>query len=259
MKIDNDFAYIINMFNPSEYPKAVTDALAIEAEAEALLARAESGEPADLTALRTPKDVAKVHAAAVTQTIGREVSLDVARKILEVARGMVGDAWFSAVPAIGQVLAARFDAAAAILVAEMTAYGNTRHLAITGAREHWNPSTAALRDALATLNALRKARATIAFLEVIEVDKTCTIAFEEDSRTLWFPTSLTHTTFHSAKAGESADDYYIFAATTPGVRIEWQTKRQQQEQPAPARIAKDRAEMAAQFAARDALVSARRR
>lgn len=258
MRIDNDFAYIINMFDPSEYPKAVTDALAIEAEAEAVLARVGSGEPVDLTALQTPKDVAKVHAAAVTQTIGRDVSLEVARKILDITHGMVGDAWFNATPAIGQVLAARFDAAAATLVAEMTAFGNTRHLALAAAREHWNPSTAALREALVTLNALRQARGTLALLDGIEVDKTYSIPFENDSRTLWFPSTMAHTTFRRAKNGESSDDYYIFAATTPGVLIKWQTKRQQQEQPSPAMVTKSKAETAAQYAAQAALVAAQK-
>lgn len=247
--MNNEIARIIALsgIEPADYPSAVTTALAFQAETTALLERVKATPPVDLASAVTVKDVAKVHAAAVAYDREHEIAARHADKLVTIAAVRVDDAWRQSMSALAVTIGRSFDGAAKALLAELAALDPTADPA-TLALEHWNPDRAALREALATLNALHQVRDLMA--QIGGIRPIYSNEYEHDSRTLWFESGHAHARFRQRLHGVSADDYYLVATTTPGVRIGWQTQPQQNEQPAPAIVTKRDAALAAAIAQR---------
>ena len=100
----------------------------------------------------------------------------------------------------------------------------------------------------AALNALHTVRDLIAAINGIQ--RIYSNEYEHDSRTLSFESAQAHALLRQRLHGKSTDDYYLIAATTPGVAIGWQTSTQQLEQPAPASVTERDAGLAAAVAQR---------
>jgi len=248
--MNNDLTRIIGLsgIDPKDYPPAVVDAQAFQAEALALVDKLKAIPPVDLESAATPKDVTKVHAAAVAYEREHEIALRHAETLALIAARRVDDAWRASLSGVAVTLGQKFDTAADNLHAALAPYP-TLPAATTAAGEHWNPATADLREALATLNALHECRNILARIWVVQ-GFTVSSTYESDSRTLWFENLAAQARFHARSANKSRDDFYLIAAFTAGVRIEWQTPSQQQEQPAAVAVAKSSAGLATAIRAR---------
>lgn len=252
--MNHDLARIIALARiaPKDYPPAVMDARAFEAAALELVEKLKATPPVDLESAATPKDIATVHAAAVAYDQAHEIATRHAATLARIAASRVETAWRNSLPALMVTMAATFDTAADALRTALAPYP-TLAAATTAAAEHWNPETADLRAALATLNNLRQARDLMANSGGVQ-NALVSAPYELNSRTLWFDNVGIHTRFHS-KAANRREDYYLIASFIDGIRIKWQTPAEQLEQPAAVAVAKHNATIAATIADRTAALA----
>lgn len=238
--MNTDLTQIAAHIPADQRPKLVTEALALQEAADALLETTLNATPVDLTSAQTPKDVPAVHAAALAFERDHEASVEIARRLAKIAAERVDSAWFNSSVEIDARLAKEFDVAADALLAALATLPEGAAPA-TFAGEHWNLAARPLRDALATLNHLHHLRDAAAATWGIGQDM-FSVPYELDSRTLYFDSAKAHQAFRVAANRAGRDGYYLAAAATPGVRIVWQTSAQQAEQPLVARTAAHRAE-----------------
>ena len=79
---------IIAAIDPSDYPPVLRDALAFQAATAALVTATADEKAVNLSTAITPKDVAKVHLAAVAFDLGHDLRIQHANTLARIAVAM---------------------------------------------------------------------------------------------------------------------------------------------------------------------------
>ena len=254
---------IIAAIPESDYPRPLRDALAFKAATTALVATTADEKPVSLSTAITPKDVAKVHLAAVAFDLGHDLRIQHANTLARLAVERLEAAQQTAASGAEARFVIEFDAAAGRLYEVLAKLGGVDPEAVDAGGWSFDPQYAELREVLADVARLgnlrddyvfRSGGGQITFTPVSSV-------YERHSRTAILADSnaaayIERRTASFGGRGAGAR-YWLTCVAAPGVRLCWQTSAAQASQPAPAAIAKSRADMADQVAAREAAFAAR--
>jgi hypothetical protein len=229
-------------------PESVQEAEAFATAAADLLATVSARTAPDLTTA-TPDTLARLHKAAVTYTATHAAELEHAQTLASIAASRIKDAWSVAVHALTEGFAADFDATAQALAAESARLGNPDPEAV--ADQHWNPDYAELRALSGHLDMLRQVRDAYANLSA-QSASVVSHDYEQQSRLLDLPDNATVSHLISRLGRQrSGVRYWLTVTRLEGVTVKWQTRAQQEAQPAPARVSRQHAQLhAAQLVTR---------
>ena len=240
---------IIAALPESDYPPLLLEALAFQTAADAQVAAANDEQPVSLSTAVTPKDVAKVVAAAVTFDLGHDLRIRHANTLARIATERTGMAQQRTATLAESSFAEKFNDAAKVLTDLIAKRGKVDPAVVDHGGWPFDPQYAELREALADVARLSDLRDDFAFLggggQLTNVP--VSNVYEKHSRTKVLADVDTSQALEqvAAKYGWNSAGYWIAAAQLVGVTIRWQTGTQQHEQPAPAAIARERALMQA--------------
>jgi len=254
---------IIANIPEADYPQVLTDALAFKAATAVLVTATADEKPVDLTTATTPRNVARVLDAAVAFDLGHDLRIQHANTLARLAVERLEAAQQTAASGAEARFVIEFDAAAGRLYEVLAKLGGVDPEVADSPGWMWDPRWTDLRAVLADLERLGKLRddftfrsgnAQITFTPVSSV-------YERHSRTAILADSnaaayIERRTASFGGRGAGAR-YWLTCVAAPGVRLCWQTSAAQASQPAPAAIAKSRADMADRVAAREAAFAAR--
>jgi len=247
----------------ANYPPVLRDALAFKAATAAQVAAVYDEQPVSLSAAVAPKDVAKTLDAAVAFDLGHDLRIQHANTLARIAAERLESAQQTAASGHEAKFVIEFDAAATRLYEVVAKLGGVDPEAVDAGGWSFDPQYAELREVLADVARLgnlrddyvfRSGGGQITFTPVSSV-------YERHSRTAILADSnaaayIERRTASFGGRGAGAR-YWLTCVAAPGVRLCWQTSAAQASQPAPAAIAKSRADMADQVAAREAAFAAR--
>jgi hypothetical protein len=231
---------IIAQIAEVDYPPVLRDALAFKAATAALVAAATDEKPIDLNTATTPKDVAKVLAAAVAFDLGHDLRIQHANALAKIAVERLESAQQTAASGHEAKFVIEFDAAATRLYELLAKLGGVDPEVADSGGWPFNPQWADLRAVLADLERLgilrddyvyRSGGGQLAFTP-------CSIPYERHSRTAYLADAAASYYLEKRTKGYDTHSagYWLMAAAAPGVRICWQSATQQNAQPAPALI-----------------------
>jgi hypothetical protein len=215
----------------ADYPKAVKDAQAFKAAADTLAENIAQSQPVNIATATTPAEIPKVHAAAVAHDLEHALKIKHAADLVSIANDRHEAAWRAAVPTFEASFAARFDAAASDLYAEIKALGGNVD-GETVESEPWNEKHNGLRDVFVTLSGLASIRDEYALLHGVN-NSLVSNQYEQTSRTAHLASTAIEQELRYRAGQTQGINYWIIAAQMPGVQIKWQTAEQQNQQPAP--------------------------
>jgi hypothetical protein len=245
---------IIDNLSESDYPPELRDALVFQAAAEALVSAANDEKPVSLSTAITPKDVAKVVAAAVAFDLGHDLRIRHANTLARIAVERTGYAEQRAATLAEPWFAEQFNAAAKVLLDVIGKHGGVDPAAVEHGGWPFDPAWAGVRAALADVEKFSNLRDDFVFMSGggSVVNPPVSNVYEKHSRCAILPDVNAAQLLEQAsgKHGWHGAQYWLITAQTPGVRLAWQTSSQQHAQPVPALIARERAAMQATFEAR---------
>jgi hypothetical protein len=247
--IDHDAVIIINAAGDLHLPtpETVIEARAFQAAASALLNSVNAEQATDLNSANV-KTLAKTHAAAVQFDIAHDAKVKHAEALVKIGDSRLSTAWGPALSNMEPAIAAEFDRLAVEFATELKKFGDADAEAI--AADHYNPAyttVRALADRLTHLKDVRYAYANRSARTTLGA-----AAFERMSRVLILQSiSLAINPPHGMTQHARIDlPYWAAAARHPDIEIKWQTRTQQEAQPAMVPFVKQRAEAAAMQAMR---------
>jgi hypothetical protein len=243
---------VIDALPESDYPTVLVDALAFQSSASELLDSVKAEQAPDLNSA-TLKTLTKAHAAAVEFDLAHDAKVKHAEVLVKIAHERTSQAEMRAAILSQSSSAELFDDAAKVLLDLIAKRGGVDPTIVEMGSWSFDPELAELREALADVARLGHLRDDHTFLagggQV--VNPPISNIYEKHSRTALLPDANTSQILEAASSrfGWRGPGYILVCAQTPGVVVRWQTSDEQHAQPAPAAIARSRANMAANFEA----------
>jgi hypothetical protein len=223
-------------------PETVTEALAFQSAATALLESVKAQSAPDLNAA-TVKTITKAHGEAVEFDTAHDAKIKHAEVLMTIAEARLSTAWGPALSNMEPAIAAEFDRVAAEFATELETLGDVDAEAV--AADHYNPrytTVRALADRLSALKDVRDAYANRSARTTLGAE-----AFERMSRVLILQSlglAINPPRGMSPNARIGLP-YWAAAVRHPDIEIAWQSTSQQESQPAVAPFVRQRAQVAA--------------
>jgi hypothetical protein len=243
--MNSDLETIARLTDPK--PDDVCQAELFAEAAEKELAKVVAQQPPDRTGA-TEATIARFRKAAVDYSTRHDAEVAIAREDVTDANSRVETAWRNSVQSLAEGFASEFDRTAASLAAEDSGLGSPD--ADLVAEQPWNTAFAKLHEMAQRLDTLTMIRDAYANMTG-PLDAVSTV-YEPLSRICELPDANSATSITN-RCGRvrSGVRFWLTLTRFPGVTVKWQTREQQQAQPAPAHFARHAAALAEQHAQRE--------
>jgi hypothetical protein len=228
-------------------PADVLEAEEFAQEAEAELAKVAAQTAPDLTAA-TAATMGRIRKAAAAYATTHEVEVETARAFVTIAQDRIETAWRNSVGGLAEGFASEFDATASALTAEDSRLGNPDPDLV--AAQSWNTTFARLHELTQRLDTLATVRDAYANMSA-PLHAVSTV-YEPLSRICQMPDAptATHITNRCGRMRRGVS-FWLTLSRFPGITVKWQTRAQQEAQPAVAHLARHAAALAQQHAQRE--------
>ena len=213
-------------------PATVQEAEEFAATADADLAQVAAKIAPDLTEV-TATNLTKIRRAAVTYATTHQADLETARAIVTIAQERVEAAWRASVEGLVEAFAKDFDETAAALIDESTRLGDPDPDLV--ASQSHNQTFGKLHDLSQKLDALVTVRD--AYANRSGPLNAVSSVYEPLSRIAELPDAPSATLITN-RCGRTRRgvSFWLNLTRFPGINVKWQTRTQQQAQPAVAHL-----------------------
>lgn len=246
-----DLQTIANHTEPT--PTAVIAAETYAEAAEELLEQVKAKTPPDISTA-TVDNLPRIHKAAVAYTVEHAIALEHARAAVVNAADRIESAWRKSVVGLEEGFAHEFDATVEALTAESTKLGDPDPDLV--AAQGYNHTYATLQGLASRLDQLATVRD--AYANTAGPLEAVSTVYEPLSRICHLPDAPTATNItNRCGRNRRGVSFWLNLTRFPGVTVKWQTREQQQTQPAVAHLARHAAALAEQHARRERAAASR--
>lgn len=248
----SNISAIIAAIPAAKIPALLVEARAFQAATADLVAAAAAEQPPDLGGATTPKNLAEVYADAVAFEVGHDARVRHANTLAQIAADRTGAAEQITASRLEGWFAEQLNNAVKVLADLVTKQGGVDPAIAKAGGWQFDPELAELREALGGVAKWGRVRTNYTYrFESQPANVVMSIPYEKHSRTAVLADHATAMVLESAatRYGHLEAGYWLAALQTPGVTLCWQTTAQQDTQPAPAAITRERAAMADEFMA----------